>query len=62
MKLDIKKLLISLGIPLAVGGLSALASGGFGERYQNLNQPPFAPPGWLFPIVWSILYLFCFYT
>ena len=62
MKLDIKKLLISLGIPLAVGGLSALVSGGFGERYQNLKQPPFAPPGWLFPIVWSILYLLMGYA
>jgi tryptophan-rich sensory protein len=25
--------------------------------YQTLNQPPLAPPGILFPIVWTILYL-----
>lgn len=25
--------------------------------YNTLNQPPLAPPAFLFPIVWSILYL-----
>ena len=40
-----------------VGVLSALISGGdFSGFYQQLNQPPLAPPGWLFPVVWSILY------
>jgi len=24
--------------------------------YETLNKPIFAPPGWLFPIVWTILY------
>lgn len=24
--------------------------------YETLNKPVFAPPGWLFPIVWTILY------
>lgn len=27
------------------------------EVYQFLRQPPLSPPGWLFPIVWTILYL-----
>lgn len=62
MKPDIKKLLIALGIPLAVGGLSALVTGGFGENFAGLNQPPLSPPGWLFPIVWSILYLLMGYA
>lgn len=56
MKIQWKKLLICLAIPLAVGGLAALLSGGMGD-YKALLQPPFAPPGWVFPIVWSILYL-----
>jgi tryptophan-rich sensory protein len=51
-----KKLLIYLAIPLATGGLGALLSGGM-ESYQALNQPPLSPPGWIFPIVWSVLYL-----
>ena len=40
-----------------VGALSGIASGGdFGSFYQSLQQPPFAPPGWLFPVAWVILY------
>ena len=51
-----KKIWLFLAIPLAVGGLSALASGGM-SVYRALNQPPLSPPGWVFPIVWSLLYL-----
>lgn len=61
MKTDWKKLLISLGIPLAVGGLSALFSGGMGNL-RELDQPPLAPPGWLFPVVWTVLYLLMGYA
>ncbi len=61
MKLDIKKLLICLGIPLTVGGLAALITGGMAD-YSELNQPPLSPPGWLFPIVWTILYLLMGYA
>ena len=61
MKPDWKKLLICLGIPLAVGGLSALISGGMGS-YGNFVQPPLSPPGWLFPLVWTILYLLMGYA
>lgn len=57
MKINYKKLLLSLAIPLTVGGLSALASGGFSDSYSELVQPPFAPPGWVFPVVWTILYI-----
>lgn len=31
--------------------------GGGMDSYQTLKQPPLSPPGWLFPIVWTILYL-----
>ena len=61
MKIDWKKLLIALGIPLAVGGLSALLSGGMGD-YRAMNQPPLSPPGWVFPVVWSVLYLLMGYA
>ena len=27
------------------------------ETFQSLNKPALSPPGWLFPVVWSILYL-----
>lgn len=55
MKTDWKKLLIYLIIPLAAGGLAAWLSGGM-DTYKSINQPPLSPPGWLFPIVWTILY------
>lgn len=59
------KKLKSIGLillPLAVGGLSALLSGDIGQLYSELNQPPFSPPGWVFPIVWTILYLLMGYA
>lgn len=61
MKPNVKKLLLCLAIPLAVGGLAALLSGGMSD-YKTLNQPPLSPPGWVFPIVWSILYLLMGYA
>lgn len=52
-----KALLFSILIPLAVGGVSGfLIRGAMGE-FENLIKPPFSPPGFLFPIVWSILYI-----
>ncbi len=56
MKIQWKKLLICLAIPLAVGGLSALLSGSM-DGFEALNKPPLSPPGWLFPVVWTILFL-----
>ena len=56
MNINWKKLLICLVIPLGVGGLATLLSGGM-ENYKVMNQPPLSPPGWVFPIVWTILYL-----
>ena len=61
MKFDWKKLLIALTIPLAVGGLSGLVSGGMSE-YAQLNRPPLSPPGWVFPVVWLVLYLLMGYA
>lgn len=51
------KLLISLLIPLATGGLSALLSGGNMDLFEKIEKPPLSPPGWLFPVVWTILYI-----
>ena len=47
---------ISIAIPLAVGGLSAWINRGNFET-PNLVPPPLAPPAWLFPIVWGILFV-----
>ena len=61
MKKRTKILLVCLAIPLVVGGLSALLSGGM-SGYRELNQPPLSPPGWVFPVVWTILYLLMGYS
>ena len=60
--MKIKTLLIALLLPLAVGGLSALISGGMGGDYAQLVKPPLSPPGWLFPVVWTVLYLLMGYA
>ena len=57
MKINKKLLIICLVIPLAVGGLAALLTGGGMDTFETLNQPPLSPPGWLFPVVWTILYI-----
>lgn len=61
MKKNLKTLLFALGIPLAVGGLATLLSGGMGN-YRALEQPPLSPPGFVFPIVWTLLYLLMGYS
>ena len=61
MKIQWKKLLLCLAIPLAVGGLATLLSGGMGD-FQDMVQPPLSPPGWVFPVVWTILYLLMGYA
>ena len=57
MRIDWKKLLICIAIPLAVGGLSALFTAGNMKLFEEINKPPLSPPGWLFPVVWTILYV-----
>lgn len=55
-------LLFIVGTEL-VGVLSSILSGGnFSAFYQSLNRPPLSPPGWLFPIMWTILYALMGYS
>ena len=53
----IKPYVISIAIALAVGGLSALLTKNNMEVYDTINRPKLAPPMWLFPVVWSILFI-----
>lgn len=57
MRLDWKKLLVSIAIPLAVGGISAVFTAGNMKLFEEIDKPPLSPPGWLFPVVWTILYV-----
>ena len=44
-------------LPTIAGGALAGLLSGSGAGYPELIKPPASPPGWLFPAVWSILYL-----
>ena len=45
------------GMTEAVGALSGfLTRKGMDHFMENVNQPPLSPPGWLFPVVWTILF------
>lgn len=57
MKQNRRQLFICVAIPLAVGGLSALLTRGSMDTFTTLNKPPLSPPGWLFPVVWTILFV-----
>ena len=57
MRSKIKTYAVSIAVALAVGGLSALLTGDSMEKYKALRQPPLAPPGWVFPVVWTILFV-----
>ncbi|MBQ3231756.1 MAG: tryptophan-rich sensory protein, partial [Clostridia bacterium] len=50
-------LLLCILIPLAVGGIAALLTREGMMTYQMMRQPVLAPPAWLFPVVWTILYI-----
>lgn len=52
-----KALIICLLIPLAVGGLAAWLTMDSMAQFAALAQPLLSPPGWVFPVVWTILYL-----
>lgn len=52
-----KKLIVSILIPLAVGGAAALIANGSFKDFEALNKPPLAPPAWAFPAAWTLLYI-----
>lgn len=43
--------------PLIVGLASSAITGDAMMSFGRLNQPPLAPPAWLFPVAWTILYV-----
>ena len=52
------RFLISVTLPLLVGGLSGFTTArGVQEWYPSLAKPPFNPPSWVFGPVWTLLYI-----
>ncbi|MBQ8831282.1 MAG: tryptophan-rich sensory protein [Oscillospiraceae bacterium] len=58
MKIKWKKLLICIAVPITVGALSALLTRDSMSMFEAINKPKLSPQGWLFPVVWTILYVF----
>ena len=54
--LKIKSLIINILIPNAIGILSAILSK-VADNINSFNKPSWNPPGIVFPIVWTILYI-----
>lgn len=52
-----KPYLISVFIALGTGGLSAFLTRGSMNLYAVVSKPPLAPPAFLFPVVWTLLYV-----
>ena len=57
LRIKWKQLLIAVAIPLVVGGLAALLTSGSMDLFEMVEKPPLSPPGWLFPVAWTILYI-----
>ena len=55
-KIDKKLLALCIVLPLLVGTISALLTRESMMLFAGVKKPPLSPPGWLFPIVWTILY------
>ena len=53
---QIKSILKAVAIPLSVGILSGFLTKDAMEMFETMTQPPLSPPGWIFPVVWTILY------
>lgn len=49
--------IIAIIIPLATGGFSAFLTKDNMNIYGEINTPPLSPPSFLFPVVWTILYV-----
>lgn len=52
-----KYIILNISISLGIGLLSALCTMNSMTLYQKINRPKIAPPGFIFPIVWTVLYV-----
>lgn len=58
MKNKFRTFILALALPFLVGGVAGLISSNSREIYESLVQPDFAPSGEVFPVVWTLLFLF----
>ena len=59
-KKTVRGVLFAIGLivlPLIVGVISTFITGNAMMSFGKLDQPPLAPPAWLFPVAWTVLYI-----
>jgi len=56
-RIEWKKLVVCILIPLLVGCLSALLTSDSMNIYQKYNRPVFSPPSLAFPFIWGIIFI-----
>ena len=57
MKIKWTELLTCILIPLSVGAVSGIISGSGMDSFEIMVKPALSPPSWLFPIVWTLLFI-----
>lgn len=56
-KINLKQLAISLAVSLGTGFLSGIVTMLGMESFKKSNKPPLTPPDFIFPIVWTLLFI-----
>lgn len=57
MKIKWKTLIFCIALPIFVGVLASLISRDSMAMFDMIINPKLSPPSWIFPIVWTILYI-----
>lgn len=57
MKKIFKKNIVIIGLTFLIPGITSFLIKNSFSTYKDLVQPKLSPPAFIFPIVWSILYL-----
>ncbi len=57
LSVRMKSLIKNLAIPLLIGALAGFLTNADVKEFMSTAQKPiFMPPGWVFPVAWTILY------
>lgn len=56
-KINYKSLIINLLIPIAIGFIGSIYTMKYMNVYDSIKKSPLTPPSYVFPIVWTLLYI-----
>ena len=51
------RIALAIAVPLCGGFIISLFTRDAMSKFGSFNQPPLAPPAWLFPVAWTVLYV-----